>query len=107
MEGKYKALTGKIIGAAIEVHQHLGPGLLESAYETCLAYCRPDEVNEKDTAEDLDQFRAYVCEQTLADSIDLDGDPTATGLFSQDAELIIYWYDTLLYDESPRHPPPF
>jgi GxxExxY protein len=32
------ALTGSIIGAAIEVHRHLGPGLLESAYETCLAY---------------------------------------------------------------------
>ena len=31
-------LTGEIIGAAIEVHRHLGPGLLESAYETCLAY---------------------------------------------------------------------
>ena len=32
-----KELTGKIIGAAIEVHQTLGPGLLESAYQTCLA----------------------------------------------------------------------
>ncbi len=31
-------LTRQIIGAAIEVHRHLGPGLLESAYETCLAY---------------------------------------------------------------------
>ena len=31
-------LTGQIIGAAIEVHRQLGPGLLESAYETCLAY---------------------------------------------------------------------
>jgi len=31
-------LTEQIIGAAIEVHRHLGPGLLESAYETCLAY---------------------------------------------------------------------
>ena len=31
-------LTQKIIGAAIEVHRHLGPGLFESAYETCLAY---------------------------------------------------------------------
>jgi GxxExxY protein len=31
-------LTEKIIGAAIEVHRHLGPGLLESTYETCLAY---------------------------------------------------------------------
>lgn len=32
-----KELTGKIIGAAIEVHQALGPGLLESAYQACLA----------------------------------------------------------------------
>ena len=31
------ALTGTIIGAAIEVHRALGPGLLESAYEECLA----------------------------------------------------------------------
>ncbi|MGE5195739.1 MAG: GxxExxY protein [Anaerolineae bacterium] len=32
------SLTGKIIGAAIEVHRGLGPGLLESTYETCLIY---------------------------------------------------------------------
>ena len=31
-------LTGKIIGAAIEVHKALGPGLLESAYEECLCH---------------------------------------------------------------------
>ena len=29
-------LTREIIGAAIEVHRHLGPGLLESAYRRCL-----------------------------------------------------------------------
>ncbi len=29
-------ITRRIIGAAIEVHRHLGPGLLESAYESCL-----------------------------------------------------------------------
>jgi len=31
-------LSEKIIGAAIRVHRTLGPGLLESAYETCLFY---------------------------------------------------------------------
>jgi GxxExxY protein len=31
-------LTERIIAAAIEIHRHLGPGLLESAYEECLCY---------------------------------------------------------------------
>lgn len=31
-------ITEKIIGCAIEVHKQLGPGLLESTYETCLLY---------------------------------------------------------------------
>ena len=40
-------LTSAIIGAAIEVHRRLGPGLLESAYRVCLAY----ELNHGDTAQ--------------------------------------------------------
>ena len=31
-------ITDQIIGAAIDVHRALGPGLLESAYEACLVY---------------------------------------------------------------------
>ncbi|HEY6301557.1 MAG TPA: GxxExxY protein [Terriglobales bacterium] len=31
-------ISHRIIGAAIEVHRHLGPGLLESAYQSCLAF---------------------------------------------------------------------
>ena len=31
-------LTNQILGAAIEVHKALGPGLLESAYEECLCH---------------------------------------------------------------------
>lgn len=31
-------LTQKVIGCAIEVHRNLGPGLLESTYQQCLAY---------------------------------------------------------------------
>ena len=30
--------TGRIIAAAIKIHRKLGPGLIESAYEACLAY---------------------------------------------------------------------
>ncbi len=35
---KINDITEEIIGAAIAVHRELGPGLLESAYEACLAY---------------------------------------------------------------------
>lgn len=35
---KENKITGNIIGAAIDVHRILGPGLLESAYEACLLY---------------------------------------------------------------------
>jgi GxxExxY protein len=38
----YREITERIIGAAIEVHKHLGPGLLESTYEVCL--CRELEM---------------------------------------------------------------
>ena len=31
-------LSGKVIVASIEVHRHLGPGLLESAYQQCLVF---------------------------------------------------------------------
>jgi GxxExxY protein len=31
-------ISHRIIGAAIEVHRQLGPGLLESAYQSCLAF---------------------------------------------------------------------
>lgn len=37
-EDSENKITGEIIGAAIEVHKVLGPGLLESAYEECLCH---------------------------------------------------------------------
>jgi hypothetical protein len=35
---KFDKLSNQVIGCAIEVHKTLGPGLLESTYEQCLAY---------------------------------------------------------------------
>lgn len=38
MNPHLNSLTHEIIGAAIDVHRHLGPGLLESAYRECLCH---------------------------------------------------------------------
>lgn len=35
---EFDALSNRIIGCALEVHKHLGPGLLESTYEQCFAH---------------------------------------------------------------------
>lgn len=35
---EFKPLSGRIIGAALEVHKILGPGVLEYTYEECLSY---------------------------------------------------------------------
>jgi GxxExxY protein len=35
---EFDKLSSRVIACAIEVHRHLGPGLLESAYEQCLAH---------------------------------------------------------------------
>ena len=35
---EFSELSNKVIGCAIEVHSALGPGLLESTYEQCLAH---------------------------------------------------------------------
>jgi len=37
MKREFSELSHLVIGAAIEVHRHLGPGLLESTYQQCLA----------------------------------------------------------------------
>ncbi|MEJ2156554.1 MAG: GxxExxY protein [Desulfobacteraceae bacterium] len=35
---EFDVLTNRVIGCALEVHREIGPGLLESAYEQCLAH---------------------------------------------------------------------
>ena len=38
IDGRLDGVTGVIVGAAMRVHSTLGPGLLEGAYEACLAH---------------------------------------------------------------------
>ena len=35
---EFDDLSNRVIGCAIQVHRELGPGLLESTYEQCVAY---------------------------------------------------------------------
>lgn len=35
---QFDELSHRVIGCALEVHKNLGPGLLESAYEQCVAF---------------------------------------------------------------------
>ena len=37
-QAELNAITGQIVGAAMDVHRALGPGLLESVYESCLQF---------------------------------------------------------------------
>ena len=54
-------ITGKIIGAAIEVHRNLGPGLLESAYRACLCY----ELEQLNLRYKIDQALPLVYKGTI------------------------------------------
>ena len=60
---EFDDLSNRVIGCAIEVHRHLGPGLLESAYEQCLAH----ELNRQNIA-----FQLQLAQPVLYKGISLD-----------------------------------
>ncbi|MGH7677494.1 MAG: GxxExxY protein [Gemmatimonadaceae bacterium] len=50
-------LTGAVVDSGIKIHSALGPGLLESAYEACLAYeLRKRHLSERSKGRSFDQF---------------------------------------------------
>ena len=62
-------LTGEIIGAAIEVHRELGPGLLESIYEA--AFCRELEIRNLRYRQQVPVTISYKGEVIKGQRIDL------------------------------------
>jgi GxxExxY protein len=56
-------ITHEIIGAAIEVHKRLGPGLLESAYEVCLEH----EINLRNLKTDRQEGVPVIYRETKLD----------------------------------------
>jgi GxxExxY protein len=56
-------ITGQIIDAAMKVHTRLGPGLLESSYEACLAY----ELAKREL-----RVRSQVAQPIIYDEVRLD-----------------------------------
>lgn len=90
-------LTGEIIGAAIEVHRALGPGLLESAYEECFCFelrsrslqverQRPLPVVYKDVRLD----HAYALDVVVNDRVVVELKSVPTLLPIHEAQLLTY-----------------
>lgn len=66
--------SGQVIGAAIEVHRHKGPGLIESIYEKCLM--RELELREIPAVRQITipiEYKGYVFEEPLRLDVFVDG----------------------------------
>jgi GxxExxY protein len=61
---RLNSITSKVIGAAIEVHRQMGPGLLESIYQRCLCH----ELSERELA-----FEAHTTIDVMYKGQSLDG----------------------------------
>ena len=90
-------LTEQILGAAIEVHKTLGPGLLESAYEECLCH----ELRERDIAfarqvelpimyKDVTLCCGYRADLVVADKVLVELKAVETVLPIHQAQLLTY-----------------
>ena len=76
VEHPINALSARTIGAAIEVHRHLGPGLLESSYHSCLCHeLEPQGIAYEDqvplplTYKGIRLARGYVIDLLIEDSL--------------------------------------
>ncbi|MEE0083284.1 MAG: GxxExxY protein [Paludibacteraceae bacterium] len=90
-------ITGKIINCAIKVHKTLGPGLLESVYEKCLAY----ELSKRGLKVEVQKEMPIVYEEIVFDKgyrIDLLVEDSVVVEFKSVSEMKpIYSAQTLTY----------
>ena len=93
----YKEITDQVIGAAIEVHRHLGPGLLESAYEQCLCHelsvrkiSFRRQVRQPITYKGLNIDCAYQIDVVVEDKVILELKSVDNLLPIHDAQLLTY-----------------
>jgi PD-(D/E)XK nuclease superfamily len=75
----YEDLTYRIIGLAMRVHRHLGPGLLESVYQRCLSYefCQAgipfgQRVHLPIRYDDIEINSGYLADFVVADEVTLE-----------------------------------
>jgi GxxExxY protein len=97
IEHATNAVSDKVIGAAIEVHRHLGPGLLESTYHACL--CRELELRGigYDTEvplpldyKGLQLERSYIVDLVVEDSVMVELKTVDTLLRIHSSQLLTY-----------------
>jgi len=102
---RLNALTSAIIGAAIEVHRNLGPGLLESIYLACLQY----ELSERGMRFESQKAVPVVYKSTrLAALLRIDllvEDSVVVEVKALDCVLPVYQAQVLTYVARPRRPP--
>ena len=91
------SLSERIIGLAIEVHRHLGPGMLESTYQKCLCYELEKhgiqfrkEVDVPLTYKELEIDRAYRADLIVDDCIVLEIKSVESILPVHEAQLLTY-----------------
>jgi GxxExxY protein len=91
------SISDKVIGAAIEVHRHLGPGLLESSYHACLCHelelrklaCR-SRVSLPLEYQGMHIARGYVIDLLIEDSVIVEIKSVAQLLPIHSAQLMTY-----------------
>jgi len=97
-------LTYEIIGAAIEVHKHLGPGLLESAYQRCFLYeLFLRKINYKCQQAIIARYKEITFETDLRYDV-LVEDQIITELKSCEGIAPIYQFKTLTYMKFSEKP---